>query len=330
MTAATNALRLRGNFLSGTITDNPLTSGATTINSANFANLPVIDSAHHMALTLDPNATSGSPEVVWITAHTASATSVTVLRAQEGTLARSFAVLSAWTNSPTKLDFTLPYLGDFGINDRIWQPGAAANALNDEFNDGSLDAAWVRVDNPSSAHLTWTEGADCLTAYHTGTDSAAGYHALLKPISGGTFAIGNSWDVCLSYCGPTQASPMAGGMLTDGTASGSGAQIVGAYWQQGGSTGPASGLRRATGFNTDASNSGNVTLGGGDRYRVHLRTTWVAANSFRSYISPNGAVWLPLEANQAYTCTPTYVGFFVTSWGSTSDFMYSFEYGRVS
>lgn len=328
--ATNNALRLRGNFLSGGVGDNPLLVGATTLNSPGLAALPVVDSAHHLALTLDPSGSAGSPEVVWVTAHGSGATSATILRAQETTGARQHAQNVQWINAPTKLDFTLPYLGDYGIGDRVWQPGAAVNGLNDEFNDGSLDAAWVRVDNPASAHLTWTEAADCLTAYHTGTDAAAGYHALLRPISGGSFGIGNSWDVCLSYCGIAQASPMAGGMLTDGIVSGSGAQIVGAYWNQGGTTNPASGLRRGTGFNTDAANSGNVTLGSGDRQRVHLRTTWVAANSFRSYISPNGAVWLPIEANQAYTCTPTYVGFFITSWGSTGDFMYSFEYGRVS
>jgi len=78
--------RLRRNFMSGTITDNPLLIGATTINSANFANLPVVASPDIIALVLDPLGTAGTPEIVYVTAHTAAATSVTALRGQETAL----------------------------------------------------------------------------------------------------------------------------------------------------------------------------------------------------------------------------------------------------
>lgn len=100
--------RLRRNFTSGTITDNPLTSGATTINSANFANLPVVASPNTMSLILDPLGAAGVPEVVLITAHTAGATSVTVSRGQEtaygGGAARQHAQTTMWIHAVTTLE----------------------------------------------------------------------------------------------------------------------------------------------------------------------------------------------------------------------------------
>lgn len=78
--------RLRRNFTSGTITDNPLAAGASTINSGNFANLPAVVSPDIVVLVLDPLGTAGVPEVAYVTAHTAAATSVTALRGQETAL----------------------------------------------------------------------------------------------------------------------------------------------------------------------------------------------------------------------------------------------------
>jgi len=100
-----NDIRVRQGFLGGTITDNPLTSGATTFNSAALASLVAIGTTEHAAITLDPDGVGGAPEVVIVTAHTASATSATVLRGQEGTTARAHSLSTAWVHSPTVRDF---------------------------------------------------------------------------------------------------------------------------------------------------------------------------------------------------------------------------------
>lgn len=92
------------NFLSGTISDNPLGSGATTINSSGFANLPTIASPDTMWLTLDPSGAYGAPEVVQVTAHTAASTAITVLRAQQGSSARSHPQTTVWANPVTQVD----------------------------------------------------------------------------------------------------------------------------------------------------------------------------------------------------------------------------------
>src|SRR6476646_9218648 len=100
-----NEIRLRSNNQSGTITANPLSSGATTINSAQFALLPTVDATNHLMLILDPLGVSGTPEIVKVTAHTAAATSVTVVRAQEGSSASSFVFNTTWFNGPTVADY---------------------------------------------------------------------------------------------------------------------------------------------------------------------------------------------------------------------------------
>ena len=97
--------RSRTAFLSGTITDNPLTSGATTINSAGLASLPAISSPDIAVLVLDPTGSAGAPEVVYVTAHTGSATSATISRGQEGSSARQHASGVAWVHGPTLYDF---------------------------------------------------------------------------------------------------------------------------------------------------------------------------------------------------------------------------------
>lgn len=100
-----NEIRVRSNFQAGTITDNPLTNVATTINSAAFASLPAIGATQHLPIVLDPLASAGAPEIVWITAHTASATSATVVRAQEGTAARQHASGTVWRHAALVSDY---------------------------------------------------------------------------------------------------------------------------------------------------------------------------------------------------------------------------------
>lgn len=97
--------RSRTAFLSGTITDNPLTNVATTINSAALASLPAIASPDIAVLVLDPTGSAGAPEVVYVTAHTGSATSATISRGQEGSSARQHASGIAWVHGPTLYDF---------------------------------------------------------------------------------------------------------------------------------------------------------------------------------------------------------------------------------
>src|SRR3990167_8798804 len=98
-------IRKKAGFVSGTITDNSLLVGATTMNGAALANIPAIVSPDICILVLDPTGSAGAPELVYITAHTAAATSATIARAKESTTARQHASGVDWAHVPTSKDF---------------------------------------------------------------------------------------------------------------------------------------------------------------------------------------------------------------------------------
>jgi len=97
--------RKRAAGINGTITNNPLAIGGTSLSSAELASLPEVVSPDIMAIVLDPAGTAGDPEIVHVTAHTSSATTATISRAEEGTTARQHASGVAWLHGPTTHDF---------------------------------------------------------------------------------------------------------------------------------------------------------------------------------------------------------------------------------
>lgn len=80
--ATTN--RLFQDFISF-VTDADPGSGGTSLSAPGLADLLVVASPDFVALTLDPEEEFGAPEIVWVSAHSSSATTATIVRAQEGT-----------------------------------------------------------------------------------------------------------------------------------------------------------------------------------------------------------------------------------------------------
>lgn len=103
-----NEKRLRALALGGWIEDNPLAVGGVALNSAGLAAAPAITAADHMAIILDPDGKYGAPEVAWLTLHTAGATSATIARGQEGTVARQHDRDVPWVHTPTLWDYERP------------------------------------------------------------------------------------------------------------------------------------------------------------------------------------------------------------------------------
>lgn len=95
--------RIRTDNVFGTVTDNPLTAGALTLNSAGLVNLAAV-TANHAVIVLDPLRAAGAPEVVIVTAHTAAASSATITRGAYGTTARSHNAGVLWVHAPTTED----------------------------------------------------------------------------------------------------------------------------------------------------------------------------------------------------------------------------------
>ena len=104
-----NEIRVRANFLSGVVDDNPLIVGATTLTSSSLSSFPVIDSTNHALVVLDPNGTAGTPEIVMVTAHGVGATTATISRGQESTTARQHNQNIAWVHSAVASDFVRNY-----------------------------------------------------------------------------------------------------------------------------------------------------------------------------------------------------------------------------
>lgn len=102
-----NERRLRANLQSGIITDDPLTTTTTVINSANFATLPAVDGTTHLPIILNPSQAavpSTNAEIVYITSHSSGATVATVVRAREGTAASGYNSTATWVHGPTVAD----------------------------------------------------------------------------------------------------------------------------------------------------------------------------------------------------------------------------------
>lgn len=73
-----NERRIYANLVGGIVTDNPLASGATTLNSDGLAAMPAVGTNEHMIIVFDPDGLTGAPYAKRVTAHTASATSCTI------------------------------------------------------------------------------------------------------------------------------------------------------------------------------------------------------------------------------------------------------------
>ncbi|WP_086663689.1 hypothetical protein [Lentzea kentuckyensis] len=80
----------------------------TTLTAAAFASLPsTFSTTSYLPLVLhDP--TLGLEETVWVTAHTAASTSVTVVRGRQGTTARAWPSSTQVVDAPTVRDVTYP------------------------------------------------------------------------------------------------------------------------------------------------------------------------------------------------------------------------------
>lgn len=148
-----NEKRLRFNSVGGLIDDNPLTSGATTLNSQGLANLGVIDTTSYAVLVLDPDGIEGNPEIVYATAHTAGATSATIVRGQEGTAALQHSLDIPWAHAPTALDFDRKEILSVGLTTNV---AMVQNTWTDILTLALTPGTWsVRAQAVMGGTISW-------------------------------------------------------------------------------------------------------------------------------------------------------------------------------
>lgn len=103
-----NETRITENAKSGTLTPgNSLTNSATVMVSSALAAVAAVGATEHLALTLDPLGAGNGPEIVWVTAHTASSTGATIVRGREGTTGVAHTSTTAWVHGPTEADYVI-------------------------------------------------------------------------------------------------------------------------------------------------------------------------------------------------------------------------------
>lgn len=95
--------RLFDDFQGGELDADPGAAG-TSISSPDLSSMMVVGSPDTLTVVLDPHGVNGAPEIVYVTAHTASATSATVTRGQEGTAGRAHPIGTAWVAPITAAD----------------------------------------------------------------------------------------------------------------------------------------------------------------------------------------------------------------------------------
>lgn len=221
--------------------------------------------------------------------------------------------------------------GGTAINDARWKTLTGQTSI-DEFNDSSLDAAWVRVDGTGAAvgNMDWTEDGDWLSGSNHGGDSTDKFHALVRPLSGagGSMSAG---DAFITYCklwAPQGVNfAFAGIVLADGATFGSGNQVWG---EVGASASGASNLQTFswTGYNTAGTSAGLLNQAYPLAQGLYVRIVMTAANTWRTDYSNDGVSWINGTATLSKTMTPTHVGFFDSSYGSSTKHTASYGFLR--
>jgi hypothetical protein len=176
-----NVYRQLQNYLFGTLTAG-IASGDLTMTSASFAGLPVVTLGAFLYIPLalqDPS--TGKFEVVWVTAHAAASTTVTIIRGQEGSLAQSWASGSLVGDAPLLRDLLtisayagMPADGHYGLRAIDPNTGVTYEATPNGYlasvksKQGANTPSIGGVATPAGAQLWVASGSFSVTTNATG------------------------------------------------------------------------------------------------------------------------------------------------------------------
>lgn len=200
-------------------------------------------------------------------------------------------------------------------------PPFTPGANDDEFDNGSF-TGWTAV-NSGSNTPTVTETNHVASLSLPGGHAAAELAAYVKTA---TPSVGDYVECVVRGAGLAQNFNVAGVLMADGSTYGAGQQAVFHY-------SPAEEkyvLSDFSGYNTqDVFNGFNAAsiAAAADTY---LRLKYSAANTFRGFVSPDGVSWIDVTGPISITLSPTVIGFYVSTWGGTNPFVWSFRYFKHS
>ena len=98
--------RLRRNFVAGVLAAD-IGPDDTVIESSGLAKLPAITAPDYAVVVLDPMASVGEPEIVYVVNHGELSITAEIQRAQDGTTKRFHPMTTRWAHGPVESDWTL-------------------------------------------------------------------------------------------------------------------------------------------------------------------------------------------------------------------------------
>lgn len=195
----------------------------------------------------------------------------------------------------------------------------AGHTTIDEFRTTTLPG--TQVDNPTggAGRVSWAVGSDVLEADIIGGDGANELHARMWDISiyGGTVNVGDYFYTYIQL-GRVGSWAIGGICLMDGTTYGSNGGVIGMYLNDG-----SVNTRTYTNYGSQAS-SATGAAGVLNVQPIYLRLIYAATNSWRCDWSLGGKIWRTSTA-VSKTFTPTHVGVFVSSFGTSTRGMALFD-----
>lgn len=209
--------------------------------------------------------------------------------------------------------------------ERWYVPPVGNIGYDDEFDDGSIAAAWNAVDVPSYAN-SWYEpsGVKGLSVSIPSGKGDMKLAGILKSFAELTPPV--YIETALRHIGPDQKYPAAGLIFSDGAAYGSGVQ-VGFFAFQSSNYIHSSNW---TNYNNRTSLQEHARHNGSVFDRIYLRLCWSDTNKFKFFYSMDGVVWIEPFSETSYTITPTYFGLCQSSFNnSTYPYVANFAYFRV-
>lgn len=214
------------------------------------------------------------------------------------------------------------------LNYDIDDTPAAPNALDDEFDNGSLDGKWTIVNAPGTRNWDETTYPGFLSAVIPETaaaDNFDNHHRIYQAMPGGNIAItivakvslaltgcageDGEWASCAIYFGNPTDDQTAQAVVEANNATSPAPHGTAAVMWAGGYKWGASGALAAlaTIFWQDVPATGWVYL----KLEKPAATAWTSAQTYNFYMSLNGIVWHQVATDSlTFTTAPTEVGIY--------------------
>lgn len=206
----------------------------------------------------------------------------------------------------------VPSGGSGGTTDSVRALGRASvsaspGASDDEFTDGSIDAAWTEV-TPATDPGNFVERYNRMHYVHLAAPGGSRrLHALMRSKASGSIATGDYIESRIHYREHTNFGGAGVLAFADGTSVGSGDQVL--LWIFGGpdTQNPTIEIQHISGYNTEVSRGTGVSVFLFEP--VYVRLKYESANTWGAYYSYDGFNWLTITSSFSTTMTPTKMGF---------------------